>query len=82
MIFFILFHALLLSGYALLVAALLWHYRSYSLPGDPARWVIGPFIGLSILLAFVASILLFYIPWDDLTDIIRSVINISPPSSY
>ena len=82
MTFFILFHVLLLSGYTLLVAALLWHYRSYSLPGDPARWVIGPFIGLSIFLALVASVLLFYIPWDDLADIIRSVINISPPSSY
>mgnify|MGYP001578254748 CR=1 len=82
MILFILFHVLLLSGYALLVAALLWHYRSYSLPGDPARWVIGPFIGFSILLALVASILLFYIPWDDLSGAILSLIHFSPSLPY
>ena len=59
-----LLHVLFLGVYALLVAALLWHYKKYSLPHDPGRWVIGPFLTFSIIFALIATTLLFYTPWN------------------
>ena len=58
------FHFSFLAVYAVLVAALLWHHRKYSLPRDPARWVIRPFLAFSVIFAVIATILLFTVPWD------------------
>ena len=64
MIIPILLHSFFLLIYALLIAALLWHYKRYSLPHDPGRWVIGPFLVFSVIIAVIATILLFYTPWN------------------
>ena len=57
-------HIIFLAVYGLLVAALLWHYRRYSLPGDKARWIIGAFLFFALIFASISSVLLFIIPWD------------------
>ena len=71
-------HIIFLSIYASLVAALLWHYRKYSLPHDPARWVLGPFIAFSLIFAVIATILLFIVPWDDLMATLVSQLSYPP----
>ncbi|MBI2038795.1 MAG: hypothetical protein HYT22_00725 [Candidatus Niyogibacteria bacterium] len=73
-----LFHFVFLSVYALLVFALLWHYRRYSLLHDPARFVIGPFLFFSVIFALGASALLFYAPWDALVS--GALLQLSVPS--
>ncbi|MBI1957017.1 MAG: hypothetical protein HYS44_00970 [Candidatus Niyogibacteria bacterium] len=62
----LLIHAAFLAVYTALVAMLLWHYHKYSLPHDPARWVIRPFVVFSVIFAVLATILFFYVPWEDL----------------
>ncbi|MEK7566671.1 MAG: hypothetical protein AAB527_00855 [Patescibacteria group bacterium] len=57
-------HAIFLAVYGLLVTALLWHYRRYSLPGDKARWIIGAFLLFAFIFAAISTVLLFLIPWD------------------
>lgn len=63
-IIFLLLHIVFLAIYAILVGALLWHYKKYSLPKDKARWIIGIFIAICAILAIVSTVLLFLIPWE------------------
>ncbi|MCH7882819.1 hypothetical protein IIA95_00130 [Patescibacteria group bacterium] len=65
-LFALLIHLTFLVIYTLIVAALLWHYRKYSLPKDPARRVIGPFLLISLILMITSTILLFFVPWEAL----------------
>lgn len=63
----ILGHFAFLLVYGLLVSALLWHYKRYSLPHDKARWIIGAFLFFALIFAVISTILLFIIPWDKIT---------------
>lgn len=67
-IFVSLIHFAFLLGYALLVGALLWHYRQYSLPKDKARWVIGTFLFFAITLAILSTLMLYLIDWSALLE--------------
>ncbi|MEK7598842.1 MAG: hypothetical protein AAB474_00085 [Patescibacteria group bacterium] len=62
-IIFLLLHIVFLAIYAMLVGALLWHYKKYSLPKDKARWIIGAFLVICATLAIASTVLLFLIPW-------------------
>lgn len=57
-IIIILGHFAFLLIYGLLVSALLWHYKKYSLPKDRARWIIGSFLSVAAILAAVSTILI------------------------
>ena len=70
-IFVSLIHFSFLVGYWVLVSALLWHYRQYSLPKDKARWVIGTFLFFAIVLTLLSIMILFLIDWQEVLKTMR-----------
>jgi len=60
-----------LTGYWILVSALLWHYRQYSLPKDKARWVVGIFLFFAIVLTLLSIMILFLIDWQEVLKTMR-----------
>ncbi len=60
-----------LAGYWILVWALLWHYRQYSLPKDKARWVIGFFLFFAVALTILSIITLFLVDWSEILNLMR-----------
>ena len=63
----IIVNTLILIVYSVLVFAIMYHYRKYSLPNDPRRFVINIFLIIAAIL-FILSylIIVFFIDWESI----------------